>query len=83
MNTRSLLPEWFDGSGAMVELKSSTHPTTIPHQYKVELLTTQYRSIPEIGEVFRRFAYGGVLKHNRTTESQHSHQPLILLMLSL
>lgn len=56
----------------MVELKSFTEPTTIPHAYNVELLTTQYRSIPEIGEVFSRFAYGGVLKHNRTTESQRS-----------
>lgn len=54
----------------MVELKSFTEPTTIPHPYRVELLTTQYRSIPEIGEVFSRFAYGGVLKHNRTPESQ-------------
>jgi hypothetical protein len=54
----------------MVELKSFTKPTTVPHDYHVELLTTQYRSIPEIGEVFSRFAYGGVLTHHRTTESQ-------------
>ena len=54
----------------MVELKSFSEPTTVPHPYHVELLTTQYRSIPEIGEVFSRFAYGGVLKHSRTTESQ-------------
>jgi superfamily I DNA and/or RNA helicase len=54
----------------MIELKSFTEPTTIPHDYHVELLTTQYRSIPEIGEVFSRFAYGGVLKHHRTPESQ-------------
>ncbi|OMF66375.1 AAA domain-containing protein [Paenibacillus sp. FSL R5-0766] len=56
----------------MVELKSFTEPTTVPHSYNVELLTTQYRSIPAIGEVFSRFAYDGVLKHNRTTESQRS-----------
>jgi len=54
----------------MVELNSFTDPTTIPHPYLVKLLTTQYRSVPEIGEVFSQFAYGGVLKHNRTTESQ-------------
>jgi flagellar biosynthesis GTPase FlhF len=54
----------------MVELKSFTEPTTIPHQYHVELLTTQYRSIPAIGEVFSSFAYGGVLNHNRTSDSQ-------------
>jgi hypothetical protein len=58
----------------MVELKSFSEPVTIPHPYHVELLTTQYRSIPEIGEVFSRFAYGGVLKHNRTTESQRPLQ---------
>lgn len=56
----------------MVELKSFTEPTTIPHPYHVELLTTQYRSIPEIGEVFSNFAYGGVLRHNRTSDSQRS-----------
>lgn len=54
----------------MVELNSFTEPTTVPHDYSVKLLTTQYRSIPEIGEVFSRFAYGGVLKHHRTPESQ-------------
>lgn len=54
----------------IVELNSFTEPTTVPHDYRVELLTTQYRSIPEIGEVFSRFAYGGVLKHHRTSESQ-------------
>ena len=54
----------------MVELNSFTDPKTVPHSYPVELLTTQYRSIPAIGEVFSRFAYGGVLKHYRTTGSQ-------------
>ncbi len=55
---------------SMVELDSFTNPTTVPYAYKIELLTTQYRSIPEIGEVFSRFAYGGVLKHSRTSNSQ-------------
>lgn len=54
----------------MVELKSFIEPTTVPHDYHVELLTTQYRSIPDIGEVFSQFAYGGVLKHYRKAESQ-------------
>lgn len=54
----------------MVELNSFTAPTTRPHQYPVELLTTQYRSIPEIGEVFSRLTYGGVLKHFRPVASQ-------------
>ncbi|WFF73667.1 ATP-binding protein [Proteiniclasticum sp. QWL-01] len=56
----------------MVELKSFTETTTVPHNYHVELLTTQYRSIPGIGEVFSQFAYGGVLKHYRTAESQRT-----------
>ena len=54
----------------MVELGSFTEPTTIPHPYHVELLTTQYRSIPSIGEIFSNFAYGGVLDHDRYEESQ-------------
>lgn len=59
----------------MVELKSFTEPKTIPHPYHVELLTTQYRSIPNIGEVFSQFAYGGVLHHSRTEDSQ---RPLLI-----
>jgi hypothetical protein len=55
---------------SMVELKSFTNPTTVPHQYHVELLNTQYRSIPAIGEVFSQFAYGGVLKHYRASDTQ-------------
>lgn len=56
----------------LVQLDSFTQPETIPHRYKVELLTTQYRSIPEIGEIFSRFAYGGILKHYRTSESRRA-----------
>lgn len=59
----------------MVELNSFTNPTTIPHQYSVQLLTTQYRSVPAIGEVFSRFLYGGILQHNRTADSQ---RPLLI-----
>lgn len=54
----------------MVQLDSFTNPRTIPHQYKVELLTTQYRSIPDIGFVFSNFIYGGILKHYRNLDSQ-------------
>lgn len=54
----------------MVELKSFVTPETIPHKYIVELLTTQYRSVPDIGDIFSHFAYGGVLKHNRTKSDQ-------------
>ena len=34
--------------------------------YEVQTLNTQYRSIPEIGEVFSNFAYEGKLEHHRT-----------------
>lgn len=54
----------------MVQLDSFVRPKTIPHPYKVELLTTQYRSIPDIGGIFSRFAYGGILKHYRSAKSQ-------------
>ncbi|MBQ5990728.1 MAG: AAA family ATPase [Oscillospiraceae bacterium] len=53
----------------MVKLNSFSNPTTVPHDYKVVSLQTQYRSVPEIGTVFSRFAYDGILKHNRTSES--------------
>ena len=54
----------------MVKLDSFTNPKTIPYQYKVELLTTQYRSIPDIGYVFSNFVYGGILQHYRSADSQ-------------
>ena len=57
----------------MVKLNSFTEPHTIPHDYKVELLTTQYRSIPSVGSIFSQFAYGGILKHHR---SEISRKPL-------
>ena len=54
----------------MVHLDSFVKPETIPYQYKVELLTTQYRSVPDIGGIFSNFAYGGILKHYRSADSQ-------------
>ena len=56
----------------MVQLNSFENPTTIPHQYKVELLTTQYRSIPDIGSIFSHFTYGGILKHYRDASTQRA-----------
>ncbi len=53
----------------MVELNSFVNPETI-HQYNVDLLTTQYRSVPDIGYVFSNFAYGGILNHYRESGSQ-------------
>ncbi|MCR5834350.1 MAG: AAA family ATPase [Selenomonadaceae bacterium] len=54
----------------LVNLNSFTNPETVPHKYKVTCLTTQYRSIPDIGEVFGNFAYDGILKHYRTANTQ-------------
>lgn len=54
----------------MVHLDSFTEPHTIPHEYPVKLLTTQYRSIPSVGTVFSEFAYGGILNHHRSEESR-------------
>lgn len=54
----------------LVGLKSFTAPQTFPHDYRVECLTTQYRSVPAVGEIFSRFAYDGILKHNRAAETQ-------------
>ena len=55
---------------SMVKLDSFDHPETVPYRYPVETLTTQYRSVPEIGELFSRLAYGGILKHYRTSEER-------------
>lgn len=54
----------------MVHLNSFVNPDTIPYQYKVELLTTQYRSVPDIGSIFSNLAYVGILKHYRSADSQ-------------
>ena len=54
----------------MVNLDSFANPKTVPHQYKIITLTTQYRSIPAIGEIFSQFAYNGILSHYRKTKEQ-------------
>lgn len=54
----------------MVRLNSFTRPMTVPYDYPIKFLTTQYRSIPEIGEVFSKFAYDGILEHHRETGSR-------------
>lgn len=55
---------------SMVELKSFTSPSTVPHEYHVVLLETQYRSIPSVGEIFSRLSYDGILNHSRLAENQ-------------
>lgn len=61
---------WKDGNiYTLVDLhkeSSFEKPQTTPHQFKVENLTTQYRSIASIGTLFSEFSYGGILKHDRS-----------------
>jgi superfamily I DNA and/or RNA helicase len=45
-------------------------PVTEPHRFNVTHLKTQFRSIPDIGEVFSRFTYDGILSHHRGAETQ-------------
>ncbi len=54
----------------MVHLNSFADPQTIPYQYDVISLHRQYRSIPEIGQLFSRFAYEGKLENDRSSTSQ-------------
>lgn len=54
----------------MVQLTKFINPVTIPHQYEVINLNTQYRSLPVIGEVFSQFTYNGSLNHFRDLSTQ-------------
>jgi hypothetical protein len=44
--------------------------TLYPHPYKVHNLTTQYRSINTIGQLYSHFAYDGILRHHRFQNNQ-------------
>lgn len=50
----------------MVRLNNFENPTTIPLQFDVEKLGTQYRSVPSIGSLYSNYSYNGKLVHNRT-----------------
>ena len=54
----------------MVELESFKQPTTKPVQFEIVNLSTQWRSVPAIGELFSRYAYEGLLRHQRSNASQ-------------
>ena len=54
----------------MVRLDSFADPKTIPYDYEVTPLITQYRSIPVIGDLFSRMTYDGILKHNRNANDK-------------
>lgn len=55
---------------SMIELTSFSNPQTEPIQFNITHLSTQYRSIPAIGQLFSQYAYEGELKHKRTMDSQ-------------
>ncbi len=50
----------------MVQLDNFENPKTVPIQFNVEKLGTQYRSLPSIGKLYSEYCYNGKLKHNRT-----------------
>lgn len=54
----------------LIGLSSFATPKTMPHDYPVETLTTQYRSVPAIGKIFSNFAYNGILNHARNDSDQ-------------
>jgi len=49
----------------MLELQDFATPTTNPAGLKVETLTKQWRSVPEIGNLYSQYSYNGLLTHNR------------------
>jgi hypothetical protein len=53
----------------MVKLDSFTNIRTEPHKFEVELLKTQYRSVPSVGEIFSALTYESSLTHYRKEES--------------
>lgn len=64
------MEEWkFENIYTMINLQDFVHPTTEPKDFSVECLTTQYRSIPAIGNIYSHYKYGGLLQHARTAES--------------
>lgn len=54
----------------LVKLNSFTQPSTINSKHQVELLMTQYRSVPVIGSLFSEYTYGGKLNNYRDNNSQ-------------
>lgn len=58
----------------MVGLRDFANPKTVPHEYKVVKLTTQYRSIPSVGNIFSQYRYGGILTHMRQEKSRQALQ---------
>lgn len=59
--------EWKDENiYTMIKLDRFDNPVTEPIQFEIENLSTQYRSLPAIGELFSQYSYDGQLKHARS-----------------
>lgn len=48
-----------------LETFNSLNQDTVPHNFKINNLDTQYRSLIPIGELFSQFRYEGLIKHNK------------------
>ena len=63
--------EWKDENiYTMTNLLTFDKPQTEPVQFDITYLDTQYRSVPEIGNLFSNYAYAGLLKNYRSSESR-------------
>ncbi len=63
--------EWQDENiYTMVNLQRFDNPQTEPIHFDITNLSTQYRSVPAIGEVFSRYSYAGLLTHYRSQAEQ-------------
>lgn len=49
----------------LVGLTRFQAPKTVPHDFPITPLTTQYRSLPPLGALFSQFSYDGILTHHR------------------
>ena len=63
--------EWKDENiYTMTNLLTFDNPQTEPVQFDITYLDTQYRSVPEIGNLFSNYAYAGLLKNYRSSKSR-------------
>ncbi len=69
-----------DNIYTLVGLHNFVEPRTTPHAFPVTVLTTQYRSIPPIGNLFSHFSYQGILSHSRPLNTK---RPLRIKQLNL
>lgn len=58
---------------SMIHLDRFNNPRTEPIQFHITNLSTQYRSIPVIGELFSQYSYSGLLSHHRSMDDQKQY----------